>query len=421
MLLGALPFLAVPPMAAGEPIDAIVAVVNDDIVMASELKRFMQRIRAELSQRKAELPPPEIFQKQALERLIMMKVQLQSAQQMGMRVDDDTLNRAISNIAAQNNMTLEQFRGALQHDGYSFDQFREDIRNEIAITRLRQRQVDTQIHVTDREIDNYLSTQAQQGQSGAEYHLAHILIGTPEGATPDQTEAAQEEANAVLQRLRAGEDFKKVAMEVSDSQQALEGGDMGWRKAAEVPSLFADNLRAMKKGGVSELIRNPSGFHIIKLMDVRDDAIRSITQTLARHILIKPDELTPAGEIPTQLNRLKARIEAGEDFADLARSHSDDKGSAAKGGDLGWSNPGALVPKFEEVMNNLSIGAISPPFETEFGWHIVQVLQRREHDGTEDVMRAKAREAVRKRKQDEELQAWMHRLRDEAYVEYRIR
>jgi peptidyl-prolyl cis-trans isomerase SurA len=285
---------------------------------------------------------------------------------------------------------------------------------------LRQREVDNQVQVSDREIENYLATQAQQ-HSDAEYRLSHILIASPEEATPEALASARSKADAVLKRLRSGEDFAAVAAAHSDGQQALDGGDLGWRKAAEVPSLFADAVRTLHEGEISDPIESPSGFHIIKLTAVRGGpGITMVKQTHARHILIKPTELIDAEEAQRRLKRLKGRVEAGEGFDDLARGHSDDKVTAAKGGDLGWVSPGDLVPRFEQAMEGLKPNELSDPFDTEFGWHIVQVLGRRERDNTEELIRSSAREAIRRRKLEEAREAWMRRLRDEAYVEYRL-
>ncbi len=409
------------PVGAAEPLDAIVAVVNDDVVMASELERMVRRIRKELEQRGGEEPPEDQLNRQVLERLVLIKIQIQTARQTGIQVDDETLNRAMSNIAAENGMTLAQFRQAVQSEGYGFVQFREDIRNEILVTRLRQRQVDNLIHVSEREIDNYLATQARQEKIDGEYHLAEILIALPEDADSEAREAARDKAMAALKRLRSGEDFEQVAIAVSDDQDALEGGDLGWRKAGEIPAFYAGVATALREGEVSDLIESPNGYHIVKLLGVRGGGAGLITETHARHILIKPDDLVSAETARARLERLRDRILAGEDFAGLARLNSADKQSAAKGGDLGWVGPGDLVPKFEDAMTALTPGGVSEPFETDFGWHIVQVLERRRRDNTAEAMRTQAREAIRRRKGEEERQAWLRRLRDEAYVEYRLK
>lgn len=401
-------------------LDRIVAVVNDDVITQSELDRQMDRVRDQLQQHGTPIPPRATLERQVLERLVLMHIQLQLAAKTGIRVDDDTLNHTIKKIAAQNHLSLSKFREILERDGYPFSQFRKDIRDEITVSRLQQRQVENRITVTDREIDNYLATQKQQGGLDREYHLEHILIAVPEAASPEQIEASRKKAEKILEKLRNGANFSEVAVANSDGQQALEGGDLGWLKAGRMPTIFAGIVPGMKEGQISDLIRSPSGFHIIKLLGVRRGKKMVIEQTHVRHILIKPNQLVTDQEARTRLEHLRTRILGGASFAELARSHSDDKGSAANGGDLGWVNPGDLVPKFEKVMNGLKVGQVSQPFRTEFGWHIVQVLGRRKHDSTKDIIRTKAREAIFHRKLQEEREAWLRELRDEAYVEYHL-
>ncbi|MCI0400969.1 MAG: peptidylprolyl isomerase [Gammaproteobacteria bacterium] len=405
---------------AVEPLDSIVAVVNDDVIMQSELENRTRTVEAQLKHNGTAIPPQLVLQKQVLERLILMKLQLQLAQSTGIRVDDDTLNRAIGRIAENNGMSLSQFREILERDGYNFAAFREDMRDEITITQLRQRQIDNQITVTDREIDNLLSTQKNQGDVNAEYHLAHILIATPEAASPEQLQSRQQKAEQVLAQLRAGADFKETAVAVSDGQQALDGGDLGWRKADQLPTIFAAIVPKMNTGDVSDLIQSASGFHIIKVLGIRGSSQHMVTQTHVRHILVRPSETTSNEAAQTRLEQLKPRVAGGEDFAELARSHSDDTASAINGGDLGWVNPGDLVPEFEAAMDSLSLGQTSDPVRTQFGWHLIQVIDRRDHDSTEEVKRAEAREVIRQRKIQENQEAWLRQMRDEAYVEYRL-
>lgn len=411
------------PLWAQTPIelDRILAVVNDDIIMRSELDTAMRTIAQQLEQQGRPVPPASILERQVLERLIIMRLQLQLANSTGIRVDDETLNRTIQNIAAQNGLSLSAFRDVLERDGFSFAKFREDVRNEIIISRLQQRQVLNRIAVSEQEVDNFLSNQEAQGRQSTRYRLAHILIAVPEGASPEQIQEARAKAQQVHDELLAGADFAAKAAAVSAGQQALEGGDLGWREAGQIPTLFVDTVLKMKPGEISAPIRSPSGFHIVKLVDVQDSAEKHIiTQTHARHILIRPNEVVSVADARLRLEQLRERILAGADFAALARAHSDDSGSAVKGGDLGWVNPGTMVPRFEEAMNQLEPGMVSEPFETEFGWHIVQVLARREHDSTEEFNRSRARELIRQRKAEEELELWLRRLRDEAYVEYRL-
>jgi peptidyl-prolyl cis-trans isomerase SurA len=405
---------------AGVQLDRIIAIVNDDVIMQSELLNKLRTIISQMGEKKAQLPPRDILEKQVLEQLILNKVQLQFAEQTGIQVDDETLNRAINNIAAENKVNLSQFREILERDGYSYEAFREEIRNEIIIARLKQRQVDNRITVTDREIDNFLVTEEIQGGNETEYQLSHILIAIPEESTPEEIAQAKLVAEKVLEDLADGEDFATLARTISDGQQAKDGGDLGWRKADDIPSLFAVQVQSLKEGEVSELIQNSSGFHIIKLTAVRSGDNLMITQTWARHILIQTNELVTDNDAKTRLEQLKLRLKGGDNFEELAKSNSDDPSSAVNGGDLGWTNPGSMVPEFESEMNQLEPGEISDPFKTPFGWHIVQVMERRQYDNSEDLKRARAREIIRARKIEEAQQNWLRGLRDEAYVEYRL-
>ncbi|WP_297527728.1 peptidylprolyl isomerase [Thiohalobacter sp.] len=415
LCLGALPVQAAPA-----ELNRIVAVVNDDVILVSELEDRLRLVKKQLAARKAELPDDDTLRRQVLDRLILERLQLQLADQNNIRVDDETLNASLRNIARENGMTLTEFRKVLERDGQNWARFREDLRNQIRINRLRQQMVGNRINVTDQEIDNLLASQSAWGDQGRQYRLGHILIATPEGASPEQIAETRREAEKVLAELRAGADFARTAIAYSDDRNALEGGDLGWRKAAQLPSLFADVVRKLKPGEVSDLIRSPSGFHIIKLIDIRGDERKVVTQTRVRHILLRPDALQSRDEVLTRLQQLRERIIGGEDFATLARANSQDKLSASRGGDLDWVNPGELVPRFEDAMNRLQPGEISQPVETRFGWHLIQVLDRRTHDNTEDFRRAQARDFIHRRKMDEELELWLRRLRDEAYVEIRL-
>lgn len=413
-------FALVPHAAMGVELDRIIAVVNDDVIMKSELDDRLRTVEDQLSQQGTQLPPRSILEKQVLDRLILNKLQVQMASETGIRVDDETLNRTIANIAAENKVNLGEFRRILENDGYSYEKFREDIRDEILISRLRARQVDNRVMVTEREVENYLATQEHQGEQEVEYRLRHILIATPGTASAREIKEAEELANRVYKELREGGNFVQLATTYSDSAQALEGGDLGWRKAGQVPTLFAGLVTRLSKGEISDLIRDPSGFHIVKLEDVRDSEKIVVTQTHARHILLRPDELLKDEDAKLRLEQLRLRIVGGDSFEELARAHSHDTVSAAEGGDLGWMSPGQLDPDFENVMNTLGPGEVSQPFQTQFGWHLVQVLERREHDSTEEVKRARARDAIRRRKLEEAREVWLREMRDEAYVEYRL-
>lgn len=401
-------------------LDSIVAIVDDDVIVRSELEQEMARLLAQIDTSQVRLPPQDVLEQQVLERLIVTRLQLQAAEQAGIRVDDQTLAKAIDNIAANNNLTLAELRDAMEADGMSFNSFREQIRQEIVLGRLRNQEVINRISVTDQEIDNFLASEQKSTSGRTEYRLSHIRVSTPEAATPDEIRRAREKAERLVQQLRSGADFAELAMTYSDGHQALEGGDLGWRKTSELPTLFADLVDTMERGDVSDPIESTSGFHIIKLEDYKGGSKTIVRQTHARHILVTTNEITSDSDAQTRLQQLKQRIDNGEDFANLARSHSDDSASAIKGGDLGWVSSGNLVPEFEEQMNPLQPGQISEPFQTRFGWHIVQVLERRDYDNTDAAVRQHAQEAIRERKANEATELWLRRLRDEAYVEIRL-
>ena len=401
-------------------IDRIVAVVNDDVIVQSEMLTRMRVVIEQLENSGVPAPPRDVLEKQVLEQLILDRLQMQIATRTGIRVDDEALNRQIADIARRNNLTLREFRDILERDGFVFATFREEIRKELMKSRVQQRQVQDRVQVTDRDIDNYLATRDKQGGEDPEYRLGHILVAVPDGASPEELADARDEADDIVARLQAGANFGRTAAAESDGQQALEGGDLGWRKGGELPTLFEEAAPKLDKGEVSDVIRSSSGFHIIKLIDVRGAERHVINQTHARHILIKTNEVLNANAARSRLRLLRARILNGADFNELARASSDDPGSAVKGGDLGWLSPGDTISPFEKTMNSLEVDAISEPFETQFGWHIVQVLGRRDRDSTDEVRRAKAAEALQKRKIDEELQSWFRQIRDEAYIEYRL-
>ena len=396
-------------------LDRIVAVVNSDVIVESELAKRVREIRTELREKGTK--PPDIA---ALKRQVLDRLQLQIAKESGLRVEDEELNQTIERIAAGNKLTLRQFRDVLERDGLAFGRFRDQVRDEMLLTRVRQRSVERRVKVSPREIDSFLATTKSQGGQVNEFHLGHILISIPEAASTEQISSAKERAMQVLTRVTNGEDFAALAAEFSDGQQALQGGDLGWRKSVELPTIFANAVPGLKAGDTSELIRSPSGFHIVKLHDLRGDSKFVVTQTRARHILMRPNDILSDAQLRVRLTQLRVRLQNNESFEELARASSDDTVSASSGGNLGWLNPGATVPEFERAMKTLAIDEISEPFRTQFGWHIVQVLERREHDDTEQVKRARAAEQIRKRKVDEEVQNWLRQLRDEAYVELRL-
>jgi len=402
-----------------EPMDRIVAVVNNEVLLESELVDMEQTVRQQLHQRNATMPPSDVLRKQVMERLILQKVQLQKAESTGIRVGDDALNAALKQIADNNKITLSEFRDVLAKDGYNFVDFRDSIREEMIINRLRKSQVEDRVVVSDREVDTYLKTQAVQGGSETSYHLLHMLINVPEAASPEQVQVAQDKLNVIKSLLDAGGDFSEVASGYSDGQNALEGGDLGWRKKGELPSLFADVVPELAVGEVSKPLRSGSGYHLVMVKDKKSEETHLVKQTLASHILIKTNELTTDDDAKKRLEQLRERILNGDDFEELARAHSDDTGSAIEGGSLGWSSPGAMVPEFEEKMNELPIGGVSEVFKSRFGWHLIKINDRREENMAEEFNRNKARSVIRQRKIEEDLESWLRELRDESYVEYR--
>lgn len=420
IVLWLLACLAGPAAAVGFELDRIIAIVDDDVVMQSELDQQIERVRDELRRQGTEAPPLDILRRQVMERLILQKIQLQLAEKTGVNVTEDALDRAIGDIAQKNKLSPDQFREILASEGYDYAVFREDIRHEIILARLRREEVDKRLQVTEREIDNYLLNEQGGAGNGEEYDVAHILISIPSGATDDERREARARAEEAKRRLDAGESFDGVAVAMSDGQDALDGGALGWRKLSEIPTLFSDVVRQFDVGQTSGIITSPSGYHIVKLKNKRSGETVMLEQTKVRHILIAPSELLSDKDALARLQQLRLRLENGDDFAQIARTNSDDRGSALQGGDLGWVSPGQMVPEFEEVMNTSPIGEISEPFRSEFGWHVLQVLDKRQYDGTDEVRRAKAREAIMERKREEAHRDWLRRLRDEAYVELRL-
>lgn len=418
-------------------LDAIVAVVNNDIITRRELEQATAQIQRQIQQKKVPLPPRDLLESQVLERLILTHLQLRAAEQQGISIDDATLNAAIESVAQRNNMSLSQLQQTIEKDGATFAQFRDDVRHELLAARLRQKVVDSQIHISEQDVASLQAQVAKEqvakeqrpDHSGqAQYHIAQILLATPEGATPQQIAEVKRKAEQVLSQLRKGEDFQQVAAGMSAGQHALEGGDLGWRTAEQLPTIFANVVPKMQVGAFSQLIRSPSGFHIVKLIEMRGGAAQAKPaktknaepsteqQTRARHILLKTSPTRSDEQVRQQLEQLRQQLAQGADFAELARAHSEDKVSGAKGGDLGWTRPGMMVPEFEKTLDSLQINEISAPFKTRFGWHIVQAQERRQ-GGTESE---RVKEALFRRRSDEEWQQWQRRLRNEAYVEIRL-
>ncbi len=401
-------------------IDRIVAIVDQTVVTEQELESRIRTVTAQLQKQGTELPPENILRKQILERLISDTLQLQYAAQSGLKVDDSQLDKTIERIAEQNQLTLTEFADALAKDGVSMGKFRADIRNEITIARLREREVDSRVNVSESEIDNFLTTQASSNENQDEYEIAHILIRTPEEGATEDVQKAKAKVDEVIKALQAGTNFSKVSASFSDAPNALEGGSLGWKSSTQMPALFLDALKNMQVGTVSEVLRSPNGFHILKLISKRGGSSPLvIEQTHARHILIKLSEVTSENEGKKKIDLIKERLDNGEKFEVLARQFSED-GSASNGGDLGWVNPGDTVPLFEKAMNELKDGQISSTVRTPFGWHVIQVLERRKQDMSKEAARLKARQEIRKRKSEEAYQDWVRELRDRAFVELRL-
>jgi peptidyl-prolyl cis-trans isomerase SurA len=400
--------------------DRIVAIVDQAVVTEQELESRIATVTAQFKKQGAELPAEAILRKQILERLITDTLQLQYAAQTGLKVDDNQLDKTIGRIAEQNQLSLAEFTEALAKDGVSMTKFRADIRNEITLARLREREVDGRVNVSESEIDNFLTSQAANNENQDEYEIAHLLIRTPEEGATEEIQKAKSKVDSALTELKAGVSFAKVSASFSDAPNALEGGSLGWKKASQMPALFLDALKAMQVGDVSAPLRSPNGFHVLKLNNKRGgNSPLVIQQTHARHILIKLSEIMSEKDGKLKIDGIKERLDNGEKFEALAKQYSEDS-TASSGGDLNWVNPGDTVPQFEKAMNELKELQISPPVRTQFGWHLIQVIERRSQDMSKEAARLKARQEIRAKKADEAYQDWIRELRDRAYVEIRL-
>jgi peptidyl-prolyl cis-trans isomerase SurA len=414
-----------PPVSTAAPprviaIDRVIAVVNDEAITQYELDDARSIVLQQLKQQNVQQPATDVLDKQVLERLITERALLQHAKDSGIKVDDTQVERAIQRIAEDNKLTLDGLRQALSRDGVTYAKYREDVRREIIVQRLREREVDARITVSDAEVENYLATIKAQLGGEAEYRLAHILVVVPEQANAEQIEAKRRRAEEASKNIRDGADFGQVAAGFSDASDALSGGNLGWRPGARLPTVFAETVRGMKIGDVSPLLRSAAGFHIVKLIDRRSQNEPALVDQMhVRHILIRVNEITSEADGKAKIDRLKDRLEAGAKFEDMARLNSEDA-SSAKGGDLGWVSPGDTVPVFEEAMNKLALNQVSAPVRTPFGWHLIEVLGRRKQDVSADRARMQAQLAIRQRKVDEAFQDWVRQTRDRAYVEVRL-
>ncbi|GHU26839.1 chaperone SurA [Betaproteobacteria bacterium] len=411
-----------PTRVHAEPVsaDRIVAVVNDEVITLNELAYRVEMVTGQLRRQGTPLPQRDVLERQMLERMVMEKVQLQHARDIGVRIDDAQLDQAIQRIAANNNLSMGEFRQVLERDGLPFAKFREEIRNEMSIARVREREVDDKIVISEGEIDNFLQSEEGKGNSTEEFEVAHILLRSPESASPEQIAELKAKAEQVFERAVKRENFSQLAAAYSDAPDGLEGGSLGMRTLDHLPSIFADAVLKLHVGEVAPLLRSPNGFHIIKLVGKRGErGTPAVRQTHARHILIKVNELVSDPDARHKVEGLYDRIMHGEKFAELARLHSLD-GSATKGGDLGWLYPGDTVPEFERAMNDLEPGEVSRPVRTPFGYHLIEVLERRVQEVSSDRLRSAARQALRERKLDEAYQDWLRQARDRSYIEFRL-
>lgn len=406
--------------AAFIPVDTIAAVVDDTVIMKSEVDKRAADIVFQFERRGSPLPPEEVIRKQVTEQLILETLQLNLASRAGIRIDDNELNAALEELARQSGLSLAAFQQKLDATpGGSYAEVREQVKRELIITRLRQRRLQDRIRITDQDVQNFLRSPSGQAELASEYRLGHILVALPEEATPTAIAAAEAKVNEAQAALAAGKDFGQVAATYSNAETALKGGDLGWRKAAQLPTLFAEPVAKMQVGQVAAPIRTPGGFHIVKLLGRRGGEEMRVPQWQVQHILIKPTEILSSDDARQKLEDIRAKILAGAKFSDLARTYSDDTGSARQGGDLGWVTQGEMVPEFDSRMREAPLNEISPVFQSQFGWHILQVTGKREHDVSEQYRINTARQALYARQYDEELASWLRELRNEAFVEIR--
>jgi len=411
---------AVPAPQRAIALDRVIAVVNDEAITQYELDDARRLVQQQLRQQNVQQPPADVLEKQVLERLVTERALLQYAKENGIKVDDAMVERTIQRIAEDNKLTPEGLRKELAKEAIPYAKYRDDVRNEIIVQRLREREVESRINVNDAEVDNYLATIKAQKGGDAEYRLAHILVLVPEQASADQIEAKRRRAEEALKSIRGGSDFGQVAAGFSDATDALSGGNLGWRPGARLPTVFAEQVRTMKPGDVSPVLRSAAGFHIVKLLERRSSNEPAVVdQTHARHILVRVNEVTSEADAKAKIDRLKDRLDSGAKFDELAKLNSEDP-SAAKGGDLGWLSPGDTVPAFEQTMNKLALNQVSAPVRSPFGWHLIEVLGRRQQDVTADRERTQAQVAIRQRKSDEAFTDWVRQTRDRAYVELRL-
>ena len=403
-----------------ELIDRVVAVVDSGVIMESQLNSRVEEILIRLKNDKAELPPLNLLEEQVLDRLIIEEIQLQLADRTGIKISDSELNQTLSRVSSQNNLSLEEFRLKLEAEGTSYKSFRDTIKKELIIQRVQRGKVGAKIDISEQELENFINSEEGRTQLAEQYNVQHILLSVKSGLSKIEIEAIEDEAVSLLERLENGESFEKLAASYSAGQKALEGGFLGWRTSAELPSLFAEVVSGLKVGEVAQPVRSGAGFHILKLTDKRGNTVKFLDQTLARHILIQPSEIRTENQAEVLINDIYKRLKEGEDFKQLARQFSEDPGSKMDGGELGWSNPGDYDPAFEMTLNATEIGQLSEPVKSSFGWHIIEVMDRRNEDVSQEEQKNRAYQIIFKRKFDQELQSTLIELRAEAYVDIKL-
>jgi len=416
----ALSGLAQQTRAQTQVLERVVAIVDDDIILASEFQERMSQVTENLQRQGIEMPPQEVLARQVLDRLILDRIQLQMGERAGVRISDAQLNDALLTMAQQNGMNLEQFRASIEASGSSYAALREQVREEMIITRVQQGNVRSRVQVTEQEVDDYLASEEGQKRTAAVYHIAHLLLPIPKDASLEDEARARAYIEALASRLRKGNAFERFMASPEKEPYAFTGGDLGWRLASDLPNIFMDVVPQLAVDEVSEPVRSPSGLHLVKLLEKRGGSDQISHQTRVRHILIKPSEIRTDEQARELAESLRERILAGEDFATLSKQYSEDIGSALEGGDLGWTNPGQMVPEFEQAMNQTATGEISAPVRSSFGWHILEVLDRRDQDVTLEIKRNQARNILYGQKYDDELNTWLQKIRDEAFVEIKI-
>ncbi len=420
LLIAAIFAYAISLHAQSRELEGIVAIVDEDVVLASELLARLGDVETQMKMANIELPPKEILMSQLVERLVMESLQLQMGERAGVRIDDETLTRSITGIAQQNQMSLDDFRARLAADGMDYNEFRESIRREIVINRVQRAQVNRRVFISEQEIEELLNSPVGQQTFSDEYRVGHILLALEDRASAEVIARAQEEADSIYDNLVEGANFRQMAIAKSAGSNALEGGDMGWRKAGEMPSLYGEQILGLKVGDTLEPIRSASGFHIVQLLEMRGAGSETAEQVNVRHILLRNSEIQSEEQTQELIQSIYQRIIDGEEFAAMAREFSDDPSNALTGGDMGWSEPATMVPEFAEVMRTQPIGEVSKPFKTSFGWHIAEILERRTQDMSEKARKNMAVQVLHSRRFDEELQVWLKEIRDEAYVELRL-